>query len=141
MADTLLPDKWVRKAIKDAFHNSVVSGNIIPVFDMRAEGYSNPHYVLLSTQSNVPQESKCGDGWIHNIEIQILTSFRINKGSRLLADLIMERLLDEIEDLTLDPASSMVINSINRTFPGDINDIDDSKVFYRKILRLELYIN
>jgi len=140
MADTALPDKWVRKALKSAFSTITVDGNAVPTYDMRAEGYDGNQYILLSTQSNSPSPSKCGDSWNHTIEIQAITSFKINQGSRRRADLIMEAVLTALETLSLDVTSSMIINKKSLSFPGDFNAISEYSTIYRKILQLEMNI-
>jgi hypothetical protein len=141
MADTNLPDKWVRKALKSAFSAITVDSVAVPTYDMRAEGYDGSQYIILSTQSNTPSESKCGDSWIHTIEIQAITYFKMNQGSRRRADLIMEAVLSALSGLALDGASSMVINKQSLVFPGDFNGTSEYATFYRKILQVEMYIS
>lgn len=140
MADTNLPDKWVRKAIKLAVDGISVSGNVIKCYDVRATADPGNHYVLMGTQSNSPEFGKCGDGWLHSVVLDIITSYARNRGSRKLLDEITEAVVPLLNGLSLDAGSSMVVNTTTITFPGDLQDTTDVKTYYRKILRLEMYI-
>lgn len=141
MADTLLPDKWVRKAIKDAFDGTVVSGNTINVFDFSvlADTYPDNH-VLISTQINVPMVDFCGRGWEHTVQIDITTTYRKNSGSRQLLDEIAEALLPVLDTLDLDMASGMNIVRRSISFPGDLRESDAKNLYFRKIISVELEV-
>ena len=141
MANTNLPDKWVRKAIYDAFNGTDVSGNTIEVFDYTVQRKSYPsHFVLLLTQFNEPVDNFCGRSWNHTVQIDVITSFPVNKGNRELADDITNTLLPLLDTLTLDAASSMEVSRISVSFPGDLRESDTNKVYFRKIINVELEI-
>ena len=111
MAETQLPDKWVRKAIFDAFDGTIVDGNTINVYDYSVPSATYPdHHVLLSTQINIPINNHCGRGWEHTVQIDVTTTYPINSGARRLCDEISEALLPVLDTLQLDPASSMTIS-------------------------------
>ena len=141
MADTLLPDKWVRKAIKDAFDGTVVSTHTINVFDFAVPSISYPdHHVMISTQFSNSGFTHCGRGWEHTVQIDVVTTYPLNTGSRQLVDEISEALLLELDTLELDPASNMVISNIEISFPGDLRESDNRNAYFRKIINVELEI-
>ena len=138
---TPLPDKWVRKAIYDRVHNLDVGGKIIPCYDSNAENYDGDHYIIMSTQTNAQDPNKCQDGWRSTIVLEVFTRHKRNHGSRVLADDIINEMLVELEDLNLEPASTMRIHNIRYSTPNDITDKRRNEVVHRKFLRYELEIN
>lgn len=141
MADTVLPDKWVRKAIYDAFNGTVVSSNTVNVYDYSVpEKTYPPHHILMLNQVNEPIETHCGRGWLHTIQLDITTTFPQNTGSRVLADEIAEALLPFLDNLELDVASNLLIARKSISFPGDLRETDDKFSYFRKIINLELEI-
>lgn len=138
---TALPDKWVRKAISDRVHNIEVSGKLIPCFDSNAANYNGNNYVIMSTQTNVQQPNKCRDGWRSTIMLEVFTRHEVNHGSRVHADDIVDEMLIELEDLSLESSSGLRISNIRFSTPNDITQKTDSNVIHRKFLRYELLIN
>lgn len=139
------PDKWIRKAIYDRIHNVDVSTNdvvrTIPCFDTRTVDYHGNEYVIMSTQTNVQTHSKCGDGWRSTILLEIFTRHEKNSGSRLIADDIIQEILTETEDLSLDTESQLVIQTMSFTTPNDITIETPTEIIQRKFIRFELLIN
>ena len=140
-----LPDKWVRKAVYDAINNMVVDTIEIPCFDTRvvANGGAN-HYVLMTTQTNsVDKTTKCENSYESSILLDIVTSYdgAGNVGSRLLADNIADKVRELTDNLTLDVASGLTILKQTQDFPNDIATITDTENVFRKLIRLELFIN
>ena len=140
-----LPDKWVRKAIYDAINNMVVDTNTIPCHDTRVppNGGKN-HYVLMSTQTNdVDKSNKCEDSYESSILLDVVTSYigAGNIGSRLLADNIMDKVRELTNELTLDVSSGLTILRQAQNFPNDIATITPNQNIFRKLMRIELFIN
>ena len=140
-----LPDKWVRKAVYDAINDMVVDTIVIPCYDTRvvANGGTN-HYVLMSTQTNsVDKTTKCENSYESSILLDIVTSYdgAGNVGSRLLADNIADKVRELTDNLTLDVASGLTILKQTQDFPNDIATITDTENVFRKLIRLELFIN
>lgn len=143
-----LPDKWVRKAVYDAFNGTVVDSYTINVYDYKITLDANTdvpdHYIIISTQNNeVDKANKCEYMWESYCLLDIITTFpkKGNQGSRLLADNILDALRDALKDLTLDVASGMEIVNVSMSFPADLVANSDGKEIYRKFLRLYLQIN
>jgi len=145
--DKTLPDKWVRKSVYDIINNIVVDGLVIPCYDQRVTRDVNSdipmHYVLLTTQSNnVDKLDKCEWNWESSILIDIITSYDLpgNPGSRLLADNILDTVIQATNALALDAGSGLTIYSQTPSFPSDITTITKKEAIFRKLFRLELYI-
>lgn len=149
--DKSIPDKWVRKAIFDAINNmEVLDENTnttikIPCYDTRvtANGGTN-HYILMTTQTNTTNKlTKCEDSWDSSILLDIVTSFDSagNTGDRSLADNILDKARDLTKNLTLDVASGLTILRQTQNFPNDIATITDTENVFRKLMRIEMFIN
>ncbi len=138
---TPLPDKWVRKAISDRVHNLDVGNKVIPCFDSNAANYKGDHYIIMSTQTNVQTLNKCQDGWRSTILLEVFTRHKLNHGSRVLVDDIINEMLIELEDLNLEPASGLRIDNIGFSTPNDITSKAKGEIVHRKFLRYELLIN
>lgn len=140
-----LPDKHIRKAIYDAINGTVVDGKTINVFDYRVTGSTLPqHYILLSTQTGIARDkTKCGTEWESTILLDVVTRYfgAGNTGSRLLADNIVNAILPSLEALQLDVASGLKIYWRRFDFPNDISTVTENENIFRKLIRLELYIN
>jgi len=142
-----LPDKWVRKAVYDAINNIVVDGLVMPCYDQRVTRDDNSdipmHYILLTTQSNiVNKSSKCDWDYESSILIDIITSYDLpgNPGSRLLADNILDAVIQATNALALDAGSGLTIYSQTPTFPNDITTITKKEAIFRKLFMLEFYV-
>lgn len=138
---TPLPDKWVRKAIYDIVHQIEVSDKVIPCFDTNAANYTGDHYVIMSTQTNVEDPNKCGNGWRSTILLEIFTRHRKNTGSRVLAEDIIDEMLVELEEFNLMSESGLRIQDRTISTPNDITQNTQTSVVHRKFLRYELSIN
>ena len=149
--DKSIPDKWVRKAIFDAINNMDVvnpytSQTIqIPCYIERvtANGGSN-HYILLTTQTNQTNKlTKCEDSWNSSILVDVITSFDSsgNPSGKQLADDILDKARDLTKNLTLDVASGLTILRQTQNFPNDIATITDTENVFRKLMRIEMFIN
>ena len=146
--DKNLPDKWIRKAVFDAFNGTIIDTEIINVYDQRVTNDVNSEapdfYVLQTTQSNqVNQSVKCGYRWEASLLLDVFTRYEGmgNPGSRLLADNILDSLRNSVKDLELDVLSGLEIVKVDMSFPSDLNSTTKKENIFRKFLRLNLLIN
>jgi len=146
-----LPDKYIRKAIFEAINNMTVLNentgqNItVPCYDTRvtANGGKN-HYVLMSTQTSLQDiATKCEDSWNSSILLDIVTSYfgGGNPGDRSLADNIADKVRELTDNLVLDVSSGLVIQRQRSNFENDITTITPNENIFRKLYRIELFIN
>jgi hypothetical protein len=145
--DKALPNKWIRKAVYDAFNGTVVDGETINVYDQRVTNDINSdtpdYYVLMTTQTNdVDKRNKCEWFWESSILLDVFTRYELpgNYGSRLLADNILEDLKDATNNLTLDVASGLEIVVQTDSFPANLTSTTKKENIFRNFLRIELFI-
>lgn len=140
-----LPDKYIRKAIYNAINGIIVNGYSIPCFDTRVPNNDKRnYYVIMSTQSNeVAKDTKCGYKWQSQILLDITTIYDVNgnTGSRLMADEILNTVIQNTDSLTLDVTSGLEIITQTQSFPNDLNATSGNKIVYRKLMRIEFLIN
>lgn len=140
-----LPDKWIRKAFFEACNGMAVDGLTIPVYDYRVTGDDAPaNYVLMTTQSNqVNKLSQCGYVWESDLLVEVFTTYSPtgDTGSRLLSDNILNEVRERVQDLQLDPASSMKVDIRTFQFPNDLSTITQTKIVFRKFIRILLTID
>jgi hypothetical protein len=149
--DKPIPDKWIRKAIDEAINNmSVLNEDTgetiqIPCFDSRVPSDKIvDHYILMTTQTNQTNRlTKCEDSYDSSILLDIITSFygSGNFGDRSLADNILDKARDLTKNLTLDVSSGLKILRQTQNFPNDIVTITPTENVFRKLMRIELFIN
>ena len=143
----VLPDKWIRKAVFDRIHRLGVDFDgeeiTIPCYDTIVPEKGKNHYVLMTTQTNTEVPNKCGNGWLSSILLNVVTRYPNtgNTGSRLLADDIANEILTELNDISLDAASGLVIQTKTIDFPNDISSLTESENIFRKLIRYEFIIN
>lgn len=138
---TASPDKWVRKAIYDRIHNMDVNGETVPCYDVSATDYNGNFYTILSTQNKNDNPTKCVTGWIYSILIDIVSRYRKNTGSRLMADDMENEILTLLDGMTLDVASGMKVSTIRISSEPDLTNNSTAEIVHRKFLRYELTIN
>lgn len=140
-----LPDKWIRKAIKDALNGMTVNGVRIPCYDYNVTGNNkSDFYVLMTTQNNIAENvNKCEKQWRSFILLDIVARYSNsgNIGSRLKADDILDEVRSRVDNLVLDASSDLEIIWQKDTFPNDINTTTQNESVFRKFTRIELYIN
>jgi hypothetical protein len=141
-----LPDKWIRKAVSDAINNITIDDNVIPCFDYRVtpiQGETPDYYVLMTTQTNeVDKGNKCEYLWDSEILLDVNVRYYRsgNIGSRLLADDILDEVRNLTQNLQLDVASGLEIDTLRQSFPNDLNFVSENEIIYRKFIRLILKI-
>lgn len=139
-----LPNKWIRKAIKDKIHNIKVDKKTIPCYDMNVTGSKQPkYYTLLKGQDNtVDKANKCEWYWDSSVSIEVVVTFQKtgNTGSRLLADNIADQVRALTNNLVLDAASGLTIFTQTISFPVDLELKTDNQVVFRKLIQLDFRI-
>lgn len=134
------PDKWVRKAIYDAFNGTVVDGVAIPVFDQRAPNTSPSRYVIIGTQISEEQRNKQQYFWFHSVLLEVVTRTPTvgNAGSRVAAENIYQALRLACNNLTLDAGSNLTVLTQVYSYPSDLTETLETEIITRKFLRIEL---
>lgn len=131
-----VPNKWIRKMIFDLIDDINVDGILVPCYDVRATDYEGDLYTLISTQTMVPDNRKCGYAWRSTVELQAINVVDANAGSRLLVDNLSEAILTAIENAQPDVASNLVISYRRIEMPGDLTTEANQKLIYQNIIRL-----
>ena len=149
--DKNIPDKWVRKAIYTAINNMTVLDQLnsqslqVPCFDSRVptNNYKD-YYVLLTTQTNrVDKRTKCDYNWESSILLDIVTKYSGsgNPGTRLFSDNILDKARELTNNLVLDAASNLAVIRQTQDFPNDIVSFTPDENVFRKLMRIEFFIN
>ena len=95
----------ILNAYKDELANLIVGGISIPVYSKSAPLKNVPKkYVILSSQTRLQQETKCGYYYICTINVQIVTRYPNGQGDLSFAMVIGEEVQTRIQatNLTLD---------------------------------------
>ena len=130
------PNKWIRKAVYDALTPLTVNTVSVPVYDIRATNYSGDAYILISTQTNfVNERTKCGFSWLSSCELQVVTRWPKNAGSRLLGDDIVQALITALDGLTLPVGANLSVIDQEIEMPGDLVTETDSEIVSQIIVR------
>ena len=129
------PDKWIRKYLATTLAGLKVGTKDIPISDTRIPANSD-HYILMTTidKSN-EQETKCHRVWRAAINIDIVTIYPGNSGSRVLAEDIENEVLSKIASPSID---GFTVESVDIDFAPDLSTITTTQSIYRKIIILNL---
>ena len=149
--DKNLPDKWIRKAIKEAINNMSVYDTItqqnvlIPCYSHRTtrDGNKNSYVLLTSQESNVLYENKCENDYYHTVILDCITAYPStgNTGTNTFVDNICDKARELVNNLTLDSQSGLTIYRQNISFPNLPPVLTETSNTFRRGLRLELWIN
>lgn len=125
------PDKWVRKYFSDTLTGLTVNGRVIPISDTRLPDNSSA-YILMTTidKSNV-QETKCARVWRLAINIDIVTVYAGNTGSRVLAEDIEQAVLDRCANIAV---QGFHVQSVDIDFAPDLSSSTPTQTIFRKII-------
>lgn len=129
------PSKHIRKYFFDALNNEVVDDNIITVHDYRAP-MNRKAYILMINQSMTPnRDNKCDIiSWDCFIVLDIVTIYDNIAGSRLLADNIMEMVMNQTQTISIDNFST---DNVIVTYPDDLNLVTNTQTIFRKLINYE----
>ena len=138
-----LPNKWVRKAVRDAIHNITVDGVDIPCFSGRASN-TYDFYTLLTTQTNTENKAnKCESWWECSILIDIVTIYNgtNNPANRSFLDDITDAIRNATQNITLDVSSGLSVIKQNIAEINNLDNQTDTQNVYRNLMRIEMTIN
>ncbi|WP_336704387.1 hypothetical protein [Chryseobacterium indologenes] len=129
------PDKWLRKYFNDTLSNIVVNGIPVKLYDT-----TNPNkdtaMIILSTQSGSDQwNNKCSIDKMRDINIDVITRYPGNVGSRAFLDDIIEEILQRTEKITVE---HFIVQYYNKSYPFDLNQSTSTETIYRKIIKYSL---
>lgn len=125
------PDKHVRKYFSDTLTGLTVNGRVIPISDSNIPTNSGA-YILMTTidKSNV-QETKCSRLWRLAINIDIVTVYAGNSGSRVLAEDIENAVLNMCQNITV---NGFFVQGVNVDFAPDLSSATPTQTIFRKII-------
>lgn len=134
------PDKWIRKyyfttfsdTVVNDIHYMIVNGKKVRICDTMTPD-NEDFLIILSTQSGSDQwNNKCSIDKMRDINIDVITRYSGNVGSRAFLDDIIEEILQRTEDITVD---HFIVQYYNRSYPLDINESTTTESIYRKIIK------
>lgn len=129
------PDKWIRKYFYQTLSNMVVNGISVKIYDTTTPNNDNV-LIVLSTQSGVDQHNnKCSVDKMRDINIDVITRYKGNVGSRVLLDDIIEEILQRTEKITVE---NFIVQYYNMSYPLDLNLSTSTETIYRKIIKYSL---
>ncbi len=129
------PDKWIRKYFYEALSNMVVSGVPVKIYDTTTPNNDNV-LIVLSTQSGSDQHNnKCSVDKMRDINIDVITRYKGNVGSRALLDDIIEEILQRTHKITVE---NFIVQYYNISYPLDFNQSTTSETIFRKIIKYSL---
>lgn len=114
---------------------------VFPCYTEQTGNNSPDFYSLLSTQLNNQNFTKCGSGWDHSLQIQVIARVPKNQGSKLLIDNAVDEVLTELGDLALDAGAGMKISEKVTDVLNEFSDELGNKIVYRKIILLQVRVN
>jgi hypothetical protein len=139
--NTANPDSFVRKEIRARLHNMEVDTLTIPCFDNRVVNSNSKNYILISTQLNQPNRTKCGRGWINSTELQVVVRQDKNTGSRVLLDNITTQVIEELDDFQLPTMDGMKVSLVELSVDNEFSQELQGEIITVKVVRLETTIN
>lgn len=137
---TALPDNEINKELKARLNNMEVGTATFKFYVSRVTSAKDSFYFLVGTQLNQPDNSKCGTGWIHATELQIITRFPKNTGSKALLNEATNDVIQELKDFSLPVITNMSVNLVSLNVENELIEDTASEIVYRKILRMELNV-
>lgn len=138
---TSLPDNEINKELRARLHNMEIESQMFKFYVSRVTSGNPKLYFLISTQLNQPETTKCGKGWINSTEIQVVTIFHKNKGSKYLMNLATDGVIQELEDFSLPSSTGMKVSTVDISVDNELIEDTRSEVVYRKIIRMETTID
>lgn len=129
------PDKWIRKYFNDTLSNMVVNGIPVKLYDTYTPN-KDTAMIILSTQSGDDQRNnKCSLDKMRDINIDVITRYAGNVGSRAFLDDIIEEILQRTEKITVD---HFIVQYYDKSYPLDLNQSTSTETIYRKIIKYSL---
>ena len=129
------PDKWIRKYLSETLTGLTVNGKLIPNSDTRIPANSNAYILLTTIDKSNEQETKCHRVWRVAANLDIVTVYEGNNGSRVFAEDIENAVLALIQNPTID---GFTVESADIDFAPDLSTITTTQSIFRKIIILNL---
>lgn len=131
------PSKFIRKYFVSALSNMVVNGKYVKVYDSHTQN-NDDVLVILSTQTGSNDwQDKCSVDKNRTIEIQILTRFKGNTGSRVLVDDICEEIQSRCRNIVIE---NFEVQDWDISFPNEFFTSTTTETIFRKIINYNLNI-
>lgn len=129
------PDKYIRKYFYETLSNMAVNGIPVKLYDTTTPNNDNV-LIVLSTQSGQDSwQTKCSVDKLRDINIDVITRYKGNVGSRALLDDIIEEILQRTDKIVVE---NFIVQYFNISFPLDINQSTSTETIYRKIIKYSL---
>lgn len=129
------PDKWIRKYFYQTLSNMVVNGIPVKLYDTTTPN-KDIAMIILSTQSGLDQQNnKCSVDKMRDINIDVITRYAGNVGSRALLDDIIEEILQRTGKITIE---HFIVQYYNKSYPLDLDQSTSTETIYRKIIKYSL---
>lgn len=137
-----LPDNEINKELKARLHNLEVGADLVlfKFFVSRVTNEKLKNYILVNTQLNQSDTTKCGKGWINSTEIQIVTILPKNSGSKALMNEATNDVIQELKDFALPLSAGIKVSLVDLDVENELVEETGSEIVYRKILRMETRI-
>ncbi|WP_395762351.1 hypothetical protein ACH34C_07020 [Elizabethkingia anophelis] len=131
------PDKYIRQYFYNTLNGMSVNGKTIYIHDYRIPDNKDA-YILMTTQSKQEnKEVKCGLRYDCQITLDVVTIYNNIAGSRLLADDIMEEVMNRTQSILI---QNFQILTVEKEFPSDISTITSTQSIFRKLIIFNLKI-
>lgn len=131
------PSKYIRQYFYNAFANMVVNGKTVNVYDTHTPN-NDDALIILSTQTGSNDRiDKCSITKNRTIEIQVITRFKGNTGSRLLLDDILEEIQNRVQNIQV---NNFTVQDWDVQFTQDFATTNTTETIFRKIINYNLII-
>jgi len=113
-------------------------GEIIPCRDYSLMPNETPDFYILLTTYNedTDTQTKCGNTWVGNLLVDVVTKFPAGHGNRFIANQIRSQVIPVIMSMQLTGLESTTI--IEDT---DLTMLTDAESVFRNLIRFEHRIN
>lgn len=113
-------------------------GEVIPCRDYSLRPDETPDFYILLTTYNEDTDiqTKCGDTWVSNILVDVVTKFPAGYGNRFIANQIREQVIPAVKSMTFPGLMSTSI--IEDT---DLTMLTPAESVFRNLIRFEHKIN
>ena len=140
MTTTALPDNDINTELKARLHNMEIDGNMFKFYVSNVTSAKVKFYFLVGTQINNADPTKCGKGWENATEIQVITIFPKNTGSKYLMNEATNGLIQELKDFSLPTATGLKVNRVRINVENELIEETRAETVFRKIVRIETRI-
>jgi hypothetical protein len=120
----------VLNAYKSALANLIVGGVTIPVYSKSAPLKNVPaKYVILSSQTKLQEQTKCGYWYLCTINVQIVTRYPNGNGDLSYAMVISEEIQNLIQVTNLTLSNFINVNTLQLLTNEAILETETENIF------------